>query len=61
MLECSIYDAFLCDDFGGDGCAGASTLGTDAVSENTLGDVAGWGARTGDFVFCSSRETCGIP
>ena len=26
--------------FGGDGCAGTDTLGTDAVSETTLGDGA---------------------
>ena len=29
---------------GGDGCAGTDTLGTDAVSETTLGAGSGWGA-----------------
>ena len=48
MLERSLYDVCFCADFGGDGYAGTSTLGTDAVSETTLGTGVGWGERTGD-------------
>ena len=33
----------------GGGCAGTDTLTTDAVSDTTLGNGAGWGARTCDF------------
>ena len=51
VLERSFYDVCICADetglmisesanFGGDGCAGTDTLGTDAVSETTLGDGA---------------------
>ena len=47
VLEHSLYDVFLCVYFGGDGCAGISTLGNDAVSDTTLGAGARWGARTG--------------
>ena len=32
--------------FGGDGCAGTDTVVIDAVSENTLRAVAGWGSKT---------------
>ena len=35
--------------FGGDGCSRTDTLGTDAVSEATLGYGAWWGATTVDF------------
>ena len=50
MLERSLYNVFLCADFGGDGYARTSTLGTDAVSEITLRTGVGWGERTGDCV-----------
>ena len=33
-----------------------ATLGTDAVSETTLGSGAGWGARTGNFGVSSDRD-----
>ena len=48
VLELSLYDVCFCVDFGSDGCSGTATLGTDAVSETTLGYGAGWGARTGN-------------
>ena len=48
MIERSIYDVFLCVGFGGDGYTGNATLGTDVVSDTTLGSGAGWGAITGD-------------
>ena len=48
-----MYDVFFCAYetglvisegviFGGDGCSGTDNLRTDAVSETTLGAVAGW-------------------
>ena len=46
MIKCSLYDVCLCADFGDDGCAGTSTLKTDAVFDTTLRDGEGWGART---------------
>ena len=48
MIKCSLYDVCLCAYFGGGGCAGISTLRTDAVSDTTLGNGAGWVAITGD-------------
>ena len=48
VLEHSLYDVCFCANFGGDGCAGTATLGTDALSETTPRAVAGWGERTGD-------------
>ena len=48
FFERSLDDVCLCADFGGDGCAGTATLGTDAVSETNIGTGAGWGTRTGD-------------
>ena len=50
MLEISLYDVCLCADFGGDGCAGTSTLGNDEVSETTLGTGAWWVAITDERV-----------
>ena len=46
VLEHSLYDVFFRANFGGDGCAGTDTLGTDAVSRTTL--IAGtiWGETT---------------
>ena len=48
MPEHSLYDVCLCANFGGDGCDGTDTLGTDAVSETTLRSGAGWGTTTVD-------------
>ena len=56
MLDSSLYGVYLCADFGGDGCAGTATLGTDAVSETTLRVGSVWGARTGDFVVSSDAD-----
>ena len=47
VLERSFYDACLCAYFGGDGCAGTATLGTDAVSETNLVAGSGWGKTRG--------------
>ena len=52
-----MYDFFLCANetslvisesaiFGGDGGAWTDNLGTDAVSDTTLGSGVGWGAKT---------------
>ena len=46
LLHHCFYDAIFCADFGGGGCAGNDTLGTDTVSETTLGASAGWGTTT---------------
>ena len=51
VIERSLNDFCLCDDFGVDGCAGTATLGTDAVSDTTLVTGARWGTRTGDCGF----------
>ena len=56
MLECSIYDVYLCDDFGSDSCAGTSTLENDAVSETTLRAGSGQDAITGDFGVSSNGD-----
>ena len=48
MIKRSLYDACLCDDFGGDGCDGTATFGTNAASETTLGYGEGWCATTVD-------------
>ena len=45
--------------FGGDGCAGTDTLGTDAVSETTLGSGVGWGA-TNVYFGVNSDSSVGI-
>ena len=49
VIERSLYDAFFCANFLGDGYAGTDTLRTDAVSETTFGYGTGWGATT---VYC---------
>ena len=49
VLERSLYNACLCNDFGGDGRDGTFTLGTDEVSDTTLGSSTGWGATTVDY------------
>ena len=56
MLEHSFYDACLCADFGGDGCAGTVTLRTFAVSETTLRSGVRWDSRTGDFGVSSDGD-----
>ena len=49
VLERSFYDSYFCANFGGDGCAGTTTLGTDAVYETTLVAGTGWGTTTVDY------------
>ena len=47
-VVCMLFVSF--SNFGGDGCAGTDTLGTDAVSGTTLGSIAGWFVTTVDCV-----------
>ena len=49
VLERSLYDVYLCANFGGDGYDGTETLGIDAVSETTLESGTSCGARTVGF------------
>ena len=58
MLERSLYNSCLCANFGGDGCAGTTTLGTDAVYETTLVAGTGWGKTTVDCVVNSNDNVC---
>ena len=58
MLESSFYDAFLCADFGGDGCAGTTNFRTYAVSETTLVAGAEWGATNVDCGVNSDGNVC---
>ena len=51
LLERSLYAVCFFANFGGDGCAGTDTLGTDVVSGTTLGSVSGWFVTTVDCVF----------
>ena len=56
MIKRSLYDACLCDDFVGDGCAGDVTLGTYSVYDTTLGSGTGLVETTVDFGFNSDEN-----
>ena len=48
VLQRGLYNAWLCDDFGSDGCAGTANLRNNEVSETTLVAGTEWGATTVD-------------